>query len=183
MLFFVIMLNSDDGKFTRLYEKFHDPLLLKAISLLHSIPLAEEAVQDAFIRILKNLDKICENDRSKTWHYMVVVVTNVSFSILKKDKPSIYHDMGKIGMDEIEDYAEPIWSEYQAKELYQMARDYVNNNLDEIERQILILRSGHDMSYKEIADIVGITESNVSAKLSRLRKKMKIDLSLEEASL
>lgn len=184
-MFFFIMVFSDedDDKFTRLYEKFHDLLLLKALSLLHNLRSAEDAVNEAFIRILKNLDKLCENDSSKTWNYMVVVVTNVSFSILKKEKKSLYNDIGESGMEAIEDNSEPLWSNFHAKEIYQKTMNYVDNNLADTERQIFILRSGHDMSYKEIAEILGLTESNVSVKLTRIRKKIKEYLKREGMEL
>ncbi len=182
MLFLMLFNSEEHDKFTRLYINFHGALLNYAYSILRDKRLSEEAVQDAFVRILKNLDKLSENTPGKTWYYMMVVVKNVSLSILKKEKASLYLDLGETGLERIKDSGEPIWSEYQAKELYQKIKDYIIENLNETDRNIMILRSVHKMSYKDIAEIVGITESNVSARLSRMRRKMKADLSLGEAS-
>lgn len=181
ILFFVV--DDDSGKFTRLYEKYHGPLLSYAYSILRNRHLSEDAVQEAYIRVLKNLHKISENDCSKTWHYMVIIVRHVSFSVLQKERASMHQDIGELGPDKLEDQAEPAWSEYQAKELYEKIKDYIYKNLNEADRQIMILRCVHNMSYKDISGMVGLTEGNVSAKLSRLRKKMKADLAREGAAL
>lgn len=46
------------------------------------------------------------------------------------------------------------------------------NNLKEIDRSIMLLYLD-DRSYKEIAEIIGITESNVATKISRIKEKLK----------
>ena len=177
MLFFIMQLNDEDyDKFLRLYEESHKPLLNYAYSILHDKQLAEEATQDAFIRIMRNLDKLSENERSKTFHYMVRVVKHVAFSTYKKEKPAANQDLFERDLDDFEDENEVVWSAYQAKELYQEIRHYVINNMDEIDRTILTLRSSRGMSYRGIAEIVGLSESNVSVRLTRLRKKMKSEL-------
>jgi len=41
------------------------------------------------------------------------------------------------------------------------------------ERNILSLRSSDNLSYKEIAEITGMSEENVKVKIHRIRKKLK----------
>ena len=183
-MFIIIFALSDDEycKFTRLYEEYHASLLKYSKRLLKDQRLAEEAVHDAFVRIMKNLHKISESERSKTWFFMVVIVKRVCLTILKKNNDAAFHDIGEPGIEVVADQEEPFWSEYQAKELYERINIYVNTELNEIDRRILTYRANH-LSYKEIADLTGITESNVSARLSRLRQKMKADLAIEEAKV
>lgn len=45
--------------------------------------------------------------------------------------------------------------------------------LDEDEREILILAAGEDLSYREIASLVGISEVNVKVKVHRARLKLR----------
>ena len=44
------------------------------------------------------------------------------------------------------------------------------------EREILALVVGEDLSYREIADILGISESNVSTKIGRLKQRIRNEL-------
>jgi RNA polymerase sigma-70 factor (ECF subfamily) len=45
--------------------------------------------------------------------------------------------------------------------------------LDEDEREILVLAVGEDLSYREIASLVGISEGNVKVKVHRARLKLR----------
>ena len=52
--------------------------------------------------------------------------------------------------------------------------------LDKDEREILVLAAGEDLSYKEIASLVGISEVNVKVKVHRARLKLREKLKEEE---
>ena len=110
---YLLLLLDDEnvGKFTSLYKKYHDPLLNYTCSILDNRRLSKEAVHDAFMRILKNLDKLSDIDCSKTQYYLVITVKRVCLTILKKEKPSLHQDMGENGLNIIEDKTEPMWSE------------------------------------------------------------------------
>lgn len=182
-MFFLFMLLDDDDcdKFTLLYRKYRIPLEHYALSLLHNKQLAEEATQETFIRVFRNLDKISENNCSKTWYYMVTISKNVCLTLIKKENKAASYQANELDIENIESYDEPAWSKFQAKELAQELREYAEKNLSKDELTILTLSSVHKMSYKEIASVVGISEGYVSVKLSRIRKKMKLHLSLEGA--
>lgn len=49
---------SDKEKFTEIYEHYKGMMMQKAMSILHSSALAEEAVQESFVKIAKNIFKI-----------------------------------------------------------------------------------------------------------------------------
>ena len=184
MIFFVMLLNDEDTiKFTKLYNKHHNTLLQYAYTVLQNRQLAEEATHDAFVRILRNLDKLDSNDPDRTWHFCLKVLKNVTYTMANKERNAPIQDMGERGMEAIEDAREPVWSNYQVTELYQQIQSYITNNLSETDRTIMMLRRNNRMSYKEIADIVGMTESNVSVRLTRLRKKIKSALMLEESNI
>lgn len=53
-------------------------------------------------------------------------------------------------------------------------------SLEEKEREILSLVAGGDLSYSEIASLVGISEANVKVKVHRARLKLKMILNEEK---
>ena len=180
MLFFIMLLSDEDNdKFTRIYTGFHDLLLRYAFNMLKDMRIAEEVTHDAFVKILGNLDKLSENEPSKIWYYMTTIVRHISYDTYKKELSSKFANVDDGNMDTFEDKSEPVWSAYQAKELYQQIRDYITTNLNESDRVLLTLRSTREMPYKKIAEIVGESEGNVSVRLTRLRKKMKDALGLK----
>ncbi|GAB6094975.1 hypothetical protein JCM14469_12270 [Desulfatiferula olefinivorans] len=54
-------------------------------------------------------------------------------------------------------------------------------HLDELERELIAMVSGSDLSYREIAGIVGISEGNVRVKVHRARCKLKDRLKRKDA--
>ncbi len=180
-LFLLILDGEDHDKFIRLYSAYRFPLEHYALSLLHNRQLAEEATQETFIRIFKNLNKITEDDSSRTWYYMVTIIKNISFTMMKKEKNTASYQTTEFDSENLESLDEPAWSQLQAQELAQKIREYAEKSLSKDEIVILTLSSVHRLSYKEISALMGISEGYVSVKLSRIRKKMKHYLSLEGA--
>ena len=58
------------------------------------------------------------------------------------------------------------------------ALDRFLHGLDELDRALVVLYL-EDRSYREIAEIVGISETNVGTKLSRCKRKMRQELAPE----
>ncbi len=68
MLLFLTMIDSDEdkSKFEVIYENYRNLMFFVAKKILYSDSDAEDAVQDAFIRIINNLDKIEDPKCHKT---------------------------------------------------------------------------------------------------------------------
>lgn len=60
MLFFMTFTAEESKKFTTIFKQHYKKLVCKARTILFSYDLAEDAVEEAFIRALNNLDKIME---------------------------------------------------------------------------------------------------------------------------
>ncbi len=58
--------NTHKLKFENLYRDYRQLMFYKANEILQDKHLAEDAVHQAFIRIIQNLDKIDENNCHKT---------------------------------------------------------------------------------------------------------------------
>lgn len=63
-------------------------MLYIADSILHDVHLAEDAVSEAFIKIINNLDKINPKDCYWTRGFVVIIVRNVALDMLRKQKKS-----------------------------------------------------------------------------------------------
>jgi len=171
--------NDDDkNKYSQIYEKCHDGLLKHAYSILHNQQDAEDAVQDAFERVLKHIDKLSESDSKGIPLYLKKAVENRAITLYRNNSKKSCQDLGEQGIDSLIDNKETALSVLLVKELHQMINNYIRNNLDEIDRQIMIL-SWKGLHYKEIAKITGISDGYVSVKLTRIRAKMKKALGIE----
>ena len=73
--------SGEAEKFTAIYERYHRILLRLACSILKEQQAAEDAVQNAFLNILRNLDKIDEIDCSKTRVFLIVITRRECYKL------------------------------------------------------------------------------------------------------
>lgn len=123
----------------------------------------EHPISDLYQEVVLNLWKAFPSFRGdskySTWIYRIALNTCVSF--YRRSKKNIAYVDISMDVPEITDNNE------QIQELYKLI-----NRLGKIERALVLLYLD-DKSYKEIAEITGLTVTNVATKLSRIKDKLK----------
>lgn len=140
-------------------------IIHKAASIYTSNPQEkEDLTQEIIYQLWKSFDSFKHESSISTWMYRVAM--NVSIYHLKKSKRQpitvpINHETLKI-VASTNNENEDKWIK-----IHQQIK-----NLNLIERGIIMLYL-EGKSYKEIAEIMGISESNVGTKLTRIKGKIK----------
>ena len=167
MLFLTFASESDKNKFEYIYEKYKRLLWAKAFDILKDHALAEDAVSEAFIRAYKHLQKIEDPDSSQSISYLVTIVKNVAINLYHKEKRVTSIDIAEY--DEADDFnlEEMITSQEDTSVAMQLV-----GRLKEELRAVFLLKYAHDMSHREIANALGITENNVTVRLHRAKTKL-----------
>ena len=179
MLALIMMIENegDRCKAAELYRRFGRMMLSVARAILGDAGLSEDAVSEAFIRIIENLDKIDLDDCYKTRGFVVVIVRNTAFNILKKqkrDKTVPFEDY-----IDYSDCAEPVFEDVTIREACARIAKAVTG-LHQNYADILYLKCELGYSNEEISRILGITPENARVRLSRARQALKNQLGKEE---
>ena len=84
--FYAKTINNIDDKeqFQNLYNKYNKNMLAVANYILKSNALAEEAVQQSWLNIINNFDKVSKIPQDSVGGYIITTVKNVSYNIYKK---------------------------------------------------------------------------------------------------
>lgn len=167
IIFLSFETESDKFKFEHIYGKYKKLLLFKAYNILRDYTLAEDAVSEAFIRIYKNLDKIEDADSNKTVSFLVTIVKNTSLTILSRQKTGSTVTLEDYDEKDDSDLEELVLSEAAAENILKI----VDTLKDELKTPFL-LKYAHDLSHKEIARILNISENNVTVRIHRAKKKL-----------
>ena len=75
---------SDSEKLERLYELYEQKMYAVAFSILRNEWQAEDAVQDAFVRLLKNIRKLRDLEDEKTRSYVLQTIQSASLDQYRK---------------------------------------------------------------------------------------------------
>ena len=96
--------NSEEKrKLQRLFKAYNQMMLYAADRILNDKDDAEDAVQQAFLRVMNHLDDIDENDEQKTKSYLSIIAQNIAIDIYRKKKREWVHN---ISYDEYEIFIE-----------------------------------------------------------------------------
>ncbi len=161
-----------NSKFEAIYFAYSKYLYSIGINILKDEQYAADALQQCFIKIFENIDKIGEVNSSRTKSFVSIIMRNESINLLRKRK-SIDHvtesadDALYIIMDETASTEEIILR----SELQDEMKAYLCK-LNREENNLIILKYVHEYSNGEIAGILGVSQEVVRQRLSRVRRKL-----------
>lgn len=133
---------------------------------------AEECVNDAY---LGAWNAIPPAKPDPLLSYISKIVRNISLKVYYRKEAAKRSSHFTIAMEEIEAcIADPntVEAEIEARELARIIENFLDT-LSQKERVIFMLRYAYMDSYADIAERVGISEKNVSVRLTLIRQKMK----------
>ena len=169
MFIYLAMIDSpdDQDKFERVYIKYRYLMLHVANKILQNHHDAEDAVHQAFISVIENLDKIPEVNSPKTRSYIVIITERKAIDLLRKIKKrqALEFNEDITGVVIPFDMDNPI-----AAAITKISAQY---------REVLLLRYHNGFSAKEIASILNISDSGVRKLLSRAMKALQESLERE----
>mgnify|MGYP000020713998 CR=1 FL=1 len=160
MLIYLFMLESDEEKhlFKELYERYGNAMLRVAQRYFPSdLTAAEDAVQNAWLKVIKNFSKIQEDSSNKRGAYLVTIVKNESISLLRKQRQDI-------SLDEMLVAEQENTTEDSKSSIIEIIR-----NMPEVYRAVLELRFVEELSTREISKLLHLSESAINTRIHRGR--------------
>lgn len=144
-----------------LFKRYYNEALLYVYSFCHNRTLAEDIVQEAYVRAIRSIDE--EKDGFKFW--LLKVCRNCYFDTLRKNKKleAIENDMPS---------SDSLVDDVIQKEEYRALYKAVSLLKDSYQ-EVVRLYYFDSMSVREIASIIGESADNVKIQLYRARLKLK----------
>ena len=170
ILVFTFADRSEAEKFEYMYRKYKNLLYFKAWEILRDQMAAEDALSETMIRLYRNMEKVGDPDSPQSAAFLTTIARNVSLTMLKKRTAA-----GAFLEDEEpdEDLADDFALEDTVLDKISEERlCLIIGRLDEESRNIFVLKYAYDLSHREIAEQMGLTENNVTVRLHRTRKRL-----------
>ena len=160
---------AEEAALAVLVEQYSGTLYRVAFSVLRNPSDAEDAVQEAFLRVLRHRHSLGEVRDHRVW--LIRIVWNVVLDRKRcaKTRPET---------DDVTELARVLPSNgLSAEQIAAAAQHHAQvlacvDKLPVKERQVLLLSAFEELSSVEIAGVLGITESSVRSRLFRARNLM-----------
>jgi RNA polymerase sigma-70 factor (ECF subfamily) len=160
---------QEEAALAALVSQYSGTLYRVAYSVLRNPADAEDAVQEAFLRILRHRSTLHEVRDYRVW--LIRIVWNVVLDRKRRSKT-------RPETDDVADLARVLPADgLSAEERAAAAQHHAHvlacvDQLPSKERQVLLLSAFEELSSVEIAAVLSITESSVRSRLFRARNLM-----------
>jgi len=132
---------------------------------------AQDAVQDAFVRALKYIDTF-RGDNARAW--LLQIVRNSCFTWMKENRSAVTASLDDDAS--VLEIAAPATDEPPALAARKDDRARIEAAIAALPfsyREVLVLRELEDLSYKEIAEVIGVPIGTVMSTLHRARERFR----------
>jgi len=153
------------SQFLDIYKKHSDELFRYSFFKTANRDISLEIVQEVFMKVWSAFDRGEYPDNVKAFLY--TSVRNAITDWYRKKKPLSLDGLMEVGFDakaEEVSYSD----KFDVEKIIEKA-----NDLEEMYREIIILRFVNDLSIKEIAKLLNERENNISVRIHRAIDKLK----------
>lgn len=157
---------GDKIAFKQLYEVYSGKLASKLIYLLKSEELAQDILQDVFLKIWINREMI--DTELSFGAFLYKIATNLSKNVIRKN---VYDQLmrDEVGKDGVYHPMEEDEDAEQAKAILDQAMD----QLTERQREVYTLHKLEGLSYQEISEKLNISLSAINHHIQKANKHLK----------
>jgi RNA polymerase sigma-70 factor (ECF subfamily) len=142
----------------KLYEQYYNGIVALAYSSLGQMGIAEDAAQETFAIACRDLTKLRDNSKFGSW--LAGICRNVSRQMKKKTKESV----------ELRD-EQYVTDKNQTNEAGEAIKEALHL-LRPKYREPIVLRYYDNLSYEQISNILGISQTAVNGRILRAKRKI-----------
>lgn len=143
-----------------IYDCLSKELFALALAITGDYALAEDVMQETFIKIIENIGTYRKDGNAKAW--IMKIARNTSLDIRKRKYRCA-----------VLDFPEDLQDECDTESVI-IKLDVVSalNKLSEIDRQIVVLKTMLGLSHKQISEIVELSKDTTEKRYQRAIKKL-----------
>jgi RNA polymerase sigma-70 factor, ECF subfamily len=161
------MISGSKPAFITLYNKYKQPIYVFCLKMVGDRDAAMDIVQELFLKVYERRNQILQPASFKSWLYSIA--RNDCLSYFRKiNRHEYFDDEKEFGKDERQiSPSHRLESEDET--------DLLNSAIERLKieyREVVLLREYQNLSYAEIADVIGIDDGLVKSRLFAARRQL-----------
>jgi RNA polymerase sigma-70 factor (ECF subfamily) len=170
--------------FEVLLSRYEDAVITFCYAFVRDRQAAEDLAQETFLRVYRSAGRYRPLAKFTTWLYRIAA--NLCINELKRsrlrravslDEPAGPDPDGTRIVERVASDARQPLSEAETREAHALVEQAIER-LPEEQRTTLVMVEYHNLSYREIADVLGVTVSAIKMRVKRARETLREMLSL-----
>lgn len=165
--------SGDKSAFSLFYRKFQPPLYRFSLAMSGSASMAEEAVQETFLRLIRNPDGF-QPEKGSLQSYLFGIARYTVLHLRREGRGELML-MDEPGDIVVADPAEPVVDTLEREQRVALVQEAILA-LPPHYREVVVLCDLEEMTYEEAAQLLGCPVGTVRSRLNRARAQLKIRL-------
>lgn len=169
--------DGEQNAITELYNRTYNPVYFTVKALVKDEDAAQDIVQDAYVKGFQSLGQLKESNKFCAW--MKTIAHNKAIDYLRKSKPVVFSQMStdsdeamEFEDDRLENLPDVVVDQKETTRLVKEILDSLNDE----QRAVIGMFYYEQMSVREIAETLGVSENTVKSRLSYGRKKIEFQV-------
>ena len=170
-------INGDEDAFRELVNRHKNKIFTTILLIVKDRYVAEDLLQETFIKVVNTIKSGRYNEEGKFLPWILRIAHNLAIDTFRRTKryPTVVLEDGSSLLDSLE-FAEDSMEDIHIRHDSAQKLKLLIQELPQTQKEVLIMRSYLDMSFKEIAEITGVSINTALGRmryaLINLRKKM-----------
>ena len=161
---------KEQEKLKLLYDIYEQPMYRIAYAILLPTDQAADALSSAFLRILPDLKKIGDVRSEKTKHYIISIIRSTAINQYRQnqrdsERYTVWDDRILQVPNQKDDMEQLLANIAQAESIAELLEP-----LNDLDRQIVLMRCEAELSFREIAERLSMKEAAARKRFERARK-------------
>jgi RNA polymerase sigma-70 factor (ECF subfamily) len=158
---------GDNLAFVALYNRYKRSVYAFCSKILMDQERAKDALQEVFMRVYEHREQLTDSTRFRPW--LFAIARNQCLTFIRAAKHT--------SREEIEFDVDSLFSEATPEEVLEKKEEaeLLSKFLAALKieyREVLLLREFQGLSYREIAEVLGSTESGVKSRIFKARQRL-----------
>ena len=169
LAYYLTLIDAEEErkKFEQIYWKYCKLVFCISMWILHNNDDAEDAVQNTFLQIARNIKDFEDPAAEKTKSLVALIARQRALDLRKARRRKSFVPLDEVLQIKDANQAYQVYQQPEEEELLQKVLAQMNERY----RDILILRFYHDYSTEEIAKFFSIREDNARKLFQRAREQ------------
>ena len=159
--------NAHEDELIRLMDAYGGMLFSLCRMMLHDDGLAQDAVQDTFIKVYRHLERMADIQNEKAW--LIRIAMNVCHDTLRS--AWFRHLMRTVDYEALPELPAPRQDAEEDSALLEVV-----HSLPVKEREVVLLHYWQNLTPEEIASALRISRATVYRRLERARTNLKLTI-------
>jgi len=163
--------NFQNNMLAQLYDAYENKMYSIAYSILNNVEQSEDAVHDAFIKLIPHLSAIQKIESIKTKRLIVYTIKNIAIDLYRRNRKETQLFTKGVEEKMTSENQKGVPSVKTVEDRHMITQ--LLSKLPSKYREIIQYRCFYELSYREISSLLNISEDVAAKRYERARKIVK----------